>query len=255
MMEAPGYVPFRVGDVDGMCLASLLRSLTRALGEGTLYDYAAHHPLSRQLAGRGIAYAVPLPDDAADVVIRRSRHGGLLSPLTGERFVGATRAPRELRTSLRLSRLGVPTTEVLAFATYPAGSIFRSSDVVTREVSGGRDLAAALIDADDDDSRRCLLAATVTLLTLLDVTGVRHPDLNLKNVLVRRDDNGQLEALLLDVDRVWFDDPSRGRAGEANMRRFARSARKWRRLHGCPIDEDDLAWMERQIRSASSEPQ
>ncbi|MDQ6888142.1 MAG: lipopolysaccharide kinase InaA family protein [Gemmatimonadota bacterium] len=254
MMEAPGYVPFRVGDADGMCLASLLRSLTEALDEGTVYDYAAHHPRSRQLTGRGIAYAVPLPDDAADVVVRRSRHGGLLAPLTGERFLGATRAPHELRTSLRLTRLGVPTPEILAYATYPAGSVFRSADVVTREVHGGQDLAEALIDAEDADSRRELLAATVALLALLASAGVRHPDLNLKNVLVRRDDDGQLEALLLDVDRVWFDDPAMGRAREANMRRFARSARKWRRFHGCPLDEDDLAWMEREVRSAASVP-
>src|SRR5438309_4471890 len=48
-----------------------------ALRSGTLYGYAAAHEEARPLAGRGIAYAAPLPDGAA-VVVRHNRHGGLL---------------------------------------------------------------------------------------------------------------------------------------------------------------------------------
>src|SRR5919205_114439 len=98
--------------------------------------------------GRGVAYAVALPDDATRVVVRRSRHGGVLAPITGERFLGPTRAPRELDVALRLARLGVPTPEVVAFATYPAGPLVRRADVLTREVEDAVDLASALADAD-----------------------------------------------------------------------------------------------------------
>jgi Lipopolysaccharide kinase (Kdo/WaaP) family len=238
----PGYTRFSVGDADVVGLTRLETALREALREGSFYDYAAHHPGARQLVGRGIAFAVPLPDDAARVVVRRSRHGGVLAPITGERFLGATRAPRELEVALRLTRLGVPTPEIVAFATYPAGPAVRRADVLTREVEGSVDLASALADADER-AKRALLAAVAKLMASLAAAGARHPDLNIKNVLVARDANGEPEALLLDVDRVWFDTPGSPRVNEANLRRFDRSARKWRRTRALPIQEPDLRWL------------
>jgi hypothetical protein len=240
----PGYVRLLVGRVHVVALGKLIPALREALREGSLYDYAAHHPQARPLKGRSVAYAVPLPDGSANVVVRRSQHGGLLAPMTGDRFLGATRAPRELKVALRLDRLGVRTPEVLAYATYPAGAWLRRSDVVTREVPNGIDLATALLEAaDDDEAKRALLRATAELLGSLTAAGARHPDLNIKNVLIARDGDSAPEAYLLDVDRVWFDTPGGARVAAANLRRFSRSARKWHRLHGTPIDEDDLRWL------------
>lgn len=240
----PGYVRLLVGRVHVVAVGRLIPALREALREGSLYDYAAHHPQARPLVGRSVAYAVPLPDGSANVVVRRSQHGGLFAPMTGDRYLGGTRAPRELRVSLRLDRLGVRTPEVLAYATYPAGSWFRRADVLTREVPNGSDLAAALLEAaDDDDAKRTLLRATADLFASLTAAGARHPDLNIKNVFIARDAEGTAEAYLLDVDRVWFDTPGGTRVTAANLRRFSRSARKSHRLHGTPIDEDDLRWL------------
>src|SRR5206468_7012947 len=120
-------------------------ALRAALEGGTLYAYAAQHASARPLSGRGVAFAVPLPNGER-VVVRHNRHGGLLAPLTGDRFVAPTRAPYELAVSLRLTKHGVPTPEIVAYAVYRAGPLpfLRRSDVASREVRDSSDLAAGL---------------------------------------------------------------------------------------------------------------
>jgi hypothetical protein len=235
----PGYVALSEPGVEGAALASLEAPLREALSDGTFYDFAEHHAEATPLTGRGIAYAVPL-SSGARVVVRRSRHGGLIGSLRDDRFLGATRAPRELEISLRLRRLGVATPEIVAYATYPAGPMFRRADVVSREVPRSRDLAAALGGLSRGDSKRVLLEATAELLASMSLARARHPDLNIKNVLVADNDFSGSEAFVLDVDRVWLDKGSAETVLEANLRRFSRSALKWRRLHGLPIEEADL---------------
>lgn len=239
----PGYSRIGRPGVEVVALATVAPVMDQVLRAGTLYRYAEHHPRARMLAGRGIAYAVPLPDGGPSVVIRHSRHGGLFAPITGDRFLGRTRAPRELDVALRLAHAAVPTPEVVAYATYTSGGIVRRADVATREVPDSRDLAAALADDPTPAHKRALLAATAKLLGVLAAAGARHPDLNLKNVLIARDPNGDLEALVLDVDRVWFDEPGSPRVTAANLRRFIRSARKLRRLRAIDIEEADLLWL------------
>jgi hypothetical protein len=243
----PGYVALSESGVEGAALASLEAPLREALAEGTFYEYAEHHPEAEPLTGRGIAYAVPLPMGER-VVVRRSRHGGLLGSIRDDKFFGATRAPRELEMSLTLRRLGVSTPEIVAYATYPAGPMFRRADVVSREVPRSRDLAAALGALSRGDSKRSLLESTGKLLESLSVAGARHPDLNIKNVLIADNDFGGVEAFVLDVDRVWLDRAGAEAVLAANLRRLSRSAAKWRRLQGLPIEEADLLAIESTAR-------
>lgn len=238
-----GYVPLVASGARAVGLASLAEPLTAALEAGTFYDYAARRPDARALTGRGVAYAVALPDGATRVVVRRSRHGGMLASFTGERFVPPTRAPRELATALRLAESGVRTPEVVAFATYPAGAALRRADVVTREVAGGLDVPAAFGAPPDDDERRALLGAMAQLLAALTAAGARHPDLNVKNILLRSAADGSVEAFVLDVDRVWFDQPGAQRVTERNLARLARSARKWRRQRTLALADTDFGWL------------
>jgi hypothetical protein len=221
----PGYVALSEGGTEGALLATLEKPLRAALAGGSFYGYAEHHPQARPLAGRGVAYAVPLADGEANVVVRRSRHGGLFAPLTGDRFFGRTRAPSELEISLTLARRSVPTPEVVAYATYPAGGIWRRADVVTREVPHSCDLLAWLVTGTPDANSDAL-HATMHLLQALTDAGARHPDLNMKNILMARDVNGTLEAYVIDVDRVWFDEPGSMLVAQANMRRLMRSLMK-----------------------------
>jgi 3-deoxy-D-manno-octulosonic acid kinase len=243
----PGYVALGQPGVEGAALATLEDPLREALAEGTFYQFAEHHPEAKPFSGRGVAYAVPL--SCGDrVVVRRSRHGGMLGSIRDDRFLGATRAPRELELSLALRRLGVPTPEIVAYATYPAGAMFRRADVLTREVPRSRDLAAALGALSLADSKRALLDATGALLAKLSIAGARHPDLNIKNILIADNGFGGIEAFVLDVDRVWLDKPAAQAVLEANLRRLSRSAVKWRRLQGLPIEEADLLAIESTAR-------
>lgn len=236
----PGYVGIHEGGADIVVLKTMARPVREALMNGSMYEYAAHHAEARTYQGRGLVYGVPLPGGAARVVIRRSRHGGLLRAITGERFLGRTRAPRELAAAVRLTSAGVPTPEVIAYATYRAGGPFRRADVVTREVPGAMDLGTLLTNYLDATGKEALLQAAVSLLIKLTRAGARHPDLNVKNILIVPGENEPSEAWLLDVDRVWFDAPGERRVTEANMRRLTRSLRKWRQSHGISVDDSDI---------------
>lgn len=242
-----GYVTLSAPGVEGAALETLEAPLRDALAEGTFYEYAEHHAEARSFSGRGIAYAVPL-STGDRVVVRRSRHGGLLGSIRSDKFFGATRAPRELAMSLALRRLGVATPEIVAYATYPAGALFRRADVVTREVPHSRDLAAALGTLSRSDSKHSLIIATGKLLASLSIAGARHPDLNIKNILIADNGYGGIQALALDVDRVWLDVPGKQAVLAANLRRLSRSAVKSRRIQGLPIEEADLLAIERSAR-------
>jgi len=236
-----GYVRFLTSGADVVALASCADAVRRAVGDGSLYAYAAAHPARRELRGRGAAYAVPLPDGATWVVVRHSRHGGLLAPITGDRFLEPTRAPHELRTALRLADAGVTTPEVVAYATYAAGGPFRRSDVATREVMGGRDLSAVLAAPAPSPELTPALDATAALLRALERAGARHPDLNVKNVLIQTEPRGGHRAVVLDVDRVRFGRPGDPEVGAANLRRLLRSALKLRARGVIAVHDADLS--------------
>ena len=247
-------------DVRGTTLVARhahFEAVRTALRSGTLYDYAAHHEEGRSLSGRGIAYAVPLPNGER-VVVRHNRHGGFFAPLTGDRFLPPTRAPYELATSLRLTAYGVPTPEIVGYAVYRAGPLFRRSDVASREVRDGTDLATILTTSDAGE-RRAALGAAAGLIGLLSACGARHHDLNVKNVLLERATAPSgallLTAHVLDVDRVEFGRPGDSRITEGNLDRFMRSARKWRELHDARVEEADLVRVAASVRRfVSSRP-
>lgn len=233
------FVSFDTGSAHVVCDERFASAVRVALDYGSLYAYARSHAAARALAGRGIAYAVPLPGDPTCVVVRHNRHGGLLASLTGDLFRCPSRAPLELETSHRLRAEGVATPEIISYAVYPAGAGFCRADVASIEVPASRDLSAAIMSVDDEDRARAL-RATARLVQSLTAAGARHHDLNVKNVLLRSETNAGLVALVLDVDRVVFSS-DRVAVREANLSRLLRSARKWRANHGAPITEWELA--------------
>jgi len=247
----PGYSRFlTTRGAEVVALTTLARTVREAMAYGTLYEYAARQMAERgsgavRLEGRGPVYAVTLPDRVTRVVIRHARHGGLLAPITGDAFLAPTRAPRELAVAARLREAGVRTPEVVAYALYQVVPFVMRSDVATRQIVG-RDLGESLRDGTDPTTRRALLSATVELLQALGRTGARHPDLNVKNVLLSPAGDGAFEAHVLDVDRIRMRTPGDPRVAAGNLERLLRSARKWRERHGVQLGEDEMAWLAEQ---------
>jgi tRNA A-37 threonylcarbamoyl transferase component Bud32 len=200
----------------------------------TLHGYASGVSGAIAFEGRATAFAIPLPSLPGRVVVRHNRHGGALRRLTGDLFVGATRAPRELDIALRLKRVAVATPTVLAYAIYPAFGTLSRSDVLTEQIGDSLDLGTALLatPAGSPDRDR-IWGAVMRLLRRLAAAGIRHHDLNVKNILIRRADD-ERAAYVLDVDRIEFDCTRRD-AYAGNRARLRRSIEKWRRLRGLTL--------------------
>ena len=235
-----GYVRVSVGLCDAVARAEHVEDARLMLAEGSLYEAAARDLSATRLQGRAVAYAIALPATGTRAVVRHNRHGGKLARLTRDLFLPPTRAPHELAVALRLRELGVPTPDVLMYGTSPAPFPFRRADVVTRQIEEGRDLATFMAWKSPDDERESAWAATRALVRTMNASGVRHHDLNVKNVLLAPSAGG-LTAFLLDVDRVTFGAPGSAAVARGNAERLLRSARKWRARHGALFDESDLA--------------
>jgi hypothetical protein len=211
-------------------------ALSRA---GTLYDYAARHPEAEPLVGRATVFVVPGPG-AGRWLVRRLTHGGLLAPLTRDRFlrVGRPRPFNELLLSHRFRELGIATPRVVAAAVYPSGPIYRG-EVAREYVADALDLAACLFaDGLDADRRHEALAAAGRLLRSLFDAGVVHRDLNLRNVLVKWSD-GAAAAQILDIEKCRVRPTLAEGPRRRMIERFRRSARRFEQRGGRAIGESE----------------
>jgi len=245
-----GYERIAVGRYRAVVRAGHRADAEAMLAEGTLYEAAARDLAARTLSGRGIAYAIALPVSGTCVVVRHNRHGGLFARLTRDLFLAPTRAPYELAVALRLAELGVRTPEVVMYGVHRVAPLLRRSDVVTREITRGRDLSTCMMPDASPADREAAWAATRDLVLALNAAGARHHDLNVKNILLAPASRG-MKAWVLDVDRVDFGEPGSVAVRKGNAERLLRSARKWRDLHGAVFDERELAPL---LRDASGHP-
>jgi hypothetical protein len=220
-----GYESFVAGRARVVARATLAGTLRAVLSGATLHQWAARQPGARAMQGRATAWATAF-SSGVEVVVRHSRHGGALAPLTGDLFLAPTRAPLELAAALRLADARVPTPEVLAYAVYPAAGPFARADVATRLLHG-RALPEAWKATASDDERWALIEVLSRLLGALCRAGAHHPDLNVRNVLVLDAAPGPTAAIL-DVDRMTFGAPGDASLGARNVRRLLHSMAKER---------------------------
>jgi 3-deoxy-D-manno-octulosonic acid kinase len=223
-------------------------AVSTILQSSTLYDWARLHPERREYRGRGPVYSAPLPEVGARVVVRHAFRGGVMAPLLRDLYLPPTPAPVELAIAHVLTRAGVPTPPVMAFATYRAAFTLRRVDVMTMELAG-EDLGTALRRAESADARRALVAPVAHLIALLSHVGAWHQDLNVKNILLVPAPGGPIQGVVLDVDRVRFAPAGDPHIENANMQRLRRSIAKQHRLHGITgFDDADFAEMARIVR-------
>ena len=233
-ISLPGYARLTSSRARGITLENCRLTIESILEAETIYDFAARQPDARKFKGRATVYAIELPNACGPAVVRRSMRGGWLSSLSTDLFLPPTRALRELVASLRLRSAGVATPEVIAFATYPVGTIFRRSDVVTREIRG-EDLGSLLASGPSEERRQVALETAAALVASLSLAGAHHSDLNVRNILVSGD-----VAYILDVDRIRFHVPGDPIVLQANIARLKRSLRKRRDLDKLPIEESEI---------------
>jgi len=180
-----------------------------------------------RLEGREKIRSIKLPDGET-ALIRSYRHGGLLRHLTGSVFFTWPPRPfRELHITEELRQRGISTVEVYGACVEPvAGPLYRGW-LITRELNGAQDLWSAFRSGlvRELGTDRVLQAVAKTLRSL-HCEGVYHPDLNLKNILIRLE-SGAVKGYIIDFDKTRpFLGALRSGLVKRNLHRLLRSVRK-----------------------------
>jgi len=218
-----GYERHRTEDMTFVCRAGDVERL-REMGLTDLFtieDMIA----SGARGGRGRIFTVPSPEEMPgdELVLKQILHGGILSRVNRERFLGPERVLGELRVTQRARERGVPVPEV-AFAAWTPGFSARLF-LATVRVPGSRSLEDILCVELPGPSRRQVLAAAAQAIREMHEGGLKHADLNLRNVMLAETEAGP-EGFVLDLDRSRF--PLRLSDGDraANLTRLLRSLEK-----------------------------
>ena len=170
----------------------------------------------RHLGGRGQAVLVDSP--AGPLVLRRFLRGGWVSRVRKDTFLNLgmqhSRAFREFRVLRELWDRGLPVPEPLA-ASHERHGVFYRAGLLTRLIPDARELADVAAELSGQQWND--LGAT---LERFFAVGLKHPDLNARNLLI--DQSGQW--YLLDLDRAVL--TGRALDGRFMRRRLARSLEK-----------------------------
>ena len=203
-----------------------------------LREAVRRHPQSVRFPGRLPVVSAPVAG-MGTVVVRPCAHGGLWGRLARDFYLGPGRALREIRVSERLAQTRIPTPRIDAVIFYAAGP-WNRIEVATSLVPESRDLVQHLTRRPGIAERTRLFSAVRKLLDQLHRHGIRHPDLNARNILLAPAPQGGFSAWLLDVDAVRFGEPGNQGVERANRHRLLRSLLKRAHL-------GDLGWSEAEV--------
>ncbi len=184
----------------------------------------------RFLRGRGRPAVVPA--GAGELVVRHYYHGGVLRRLTGDLFLGAGRFLKELRLLAAARRAGAAVPEPAGLLIEPASFSRARADLVTVCIPESIDLLSYYREnflagkGNSPAELPAVIAAAGRQVARLHRAGVRHGDLQVKNILVLPRSLPP-EAFVLDLD-AGRPGPV-GEAGRrANLSRLYRSFLKMR---------------------------
>jgi 3-deoxy-D-manno-octulosonic acid kinase len=250
----PGYSYQRIGTAQVVARDDVIDFVRQGIEEaGTLYRYAAAQPHAEPIRGRDTLFAIPGPAGRRWIV-RRLTHGGLLAPVTGDRFlkIGTPRPFNELHLAGELGELGIPTPKVAAALVYPSGLLYRG-EVAREEIAEAQDLAACLFGATRLDGARRLevMAEAGRLVAALHHAGVAHPDLNLRNVLISWG-AGPARAYILDLEKCRRVGQVSTATRQRMIARLRRSAQRFEERTGQRLGDD--AWERFSAAYAGSQP-
>jgi len=206
----------------------LHRDWEDALPVGALLDGA---PLAawgdavpHTLTGRGGIDVLSTP--RGEIVAKRLARGGLAGGLLRHLFLDARRPWREAAVAEGLRRAGLATPAVVVARSTRRAGVFHELEIATARVSGATDLLAALRTRGPDAA---LGRATGATLRALHDAGLRHRDLQARNLLVPEGFPGQggsaqPDALIvIDLDRCSIGAPLDASERVAALARLGRS--------------------------------
>lgn len=251
---APGYMRRIIGRAELVAHKDVFNALAAVITRyGTLYDWARSATKPFVLRGRAPVYVAHVPDSLnIDLVVRHAWHGGMFAPVTRDLFTRPTRAPNELRICRRLRALNIGTPELMAYALYEAAPGLVRFDVASRYIPDSYDFAVVLSGLSPVITRAEAIDAIEILLRAMAQNGFKHPDLNVKNVLLS-EMNRRTVASILDVDVMEHDvQQSAADVMLANVTRLVRSMVKSRRQFGVHITDDEIEAFRKRMMAAIS---
>jgi 3-deoxy-D-manno-octulosonic acid kinase len=173
------------------------------------------------------------------MVLRQYSHGGFLRTFTGSLYLFGSRAFQELALIEKIRSCGIPTFQPIAAVHQSILWPFYHAYLLSLEIPHSKDLIQYLQEIGSHPSRENLILKRKTirsiglLLKTFHQSGFFHADLQLKNILVARD-----QLFLIDFDRSYQKMALSVRERMKNLLRLNRSVEKWKRV-GLPITRTD----------------
>lgn len=247
MILPGGYVAVDAPGVWGFAREGDAGWVSDVLSSGAgLSEWAAEQPGAETRTGRSVVHVAPAPQGAEGdrYAVRHYRRGGMMAPLLGDRYlaVGTPRPLRELEAATEARARGVATPAVVAGTIRPAGVFYRA-ELVTEYVPG-YDLAAVLWGDAASWTDEQALEAVGRFVARLEHDGLRHPDLNARNLLLDAVPGASVHVLDLDGARMV----AAGGADDRMRRRLKRSLRKLGGSYGRPLAGEAWAALHRGLR-------
>jgi len=199
-------------------------------------------------SGRGATPAIPITGRPSErMIIKNYRRGGLLRFLVRDLYWGDSRPIKELCVGAAALQAGIPTAAVLAAVAFRVVGPFYRGYLITRELSGCKDLSAFLNTGSAESAeekfrqRRTLLARAARAIRVMHDRGFYHGDLNLKNILI--DAEHRNTVYIIDWDKSQEQEHISLLQRSNNMVRCCRSMVKLRRQGLALTERDQLFFL------------
>lgn len=188
-------------------------------------------PEIKHLGGRGNSFSFPVSDPQINrIVVRPYKRGGFLTgPLLRNIYWGVRRFLQELEVSVIAFNKGLPVSEPLGIVLEPKALGFYKAFILSKEITGAKDISTALESLKRAEpcllsrKKQELLKALVAAIVRFHNGGIYHPDLHLKNILVRENPSGLPEIFIIDLDRAKYYNSLRFSQRVNNLVRLNRS--------------------------------
>ncbi len=204
------------------------RLLNQGIGDPETF-LKTHLRTATLLNGRTPHPSIPIPG-GLKMVLRKYSHGGLLRAFNRDLFLLGARSFKELSLIEEIRASGIPTVQPIGAIHQTVFRPFYRAYLLSLEIPQAKNLIQYFQEKGSSPSRENLLHKRKTiqdaalLLRQFHQKGFFHRDLQLKNLLVARD-----QVFIIDFDRSCRKEVLSVSQRIKNILRLNRSVEKWRR--------------------------